>query len=96
MRRFLSVAGISTGIYYYYSSKSVESFFFGKKEEKIDENLYVWGNGYYQTRPDMKNQFNNFYPKKIVGNFDGKRVYEKVPKFKEVKFTSKNGFGIDF
>lgn len=26
---------------------------------------YIWGNGYYQARPDALLQFQNFYPKKI-------------------------------
>lgn len=26
---------------------------------------YIWGNGYYQARPDALLQFHNFYPKKI-------------------------------
>jgi len=26
---------------------------------------YIWGNGYYQARPDALLQFLNFYPKKV-------------------------------
>ena len=33
------------------------------KTQKND--TYIWGNGYYQARPDALLQFHNFYPKKI-------------------------------
>lgn len=33
------------------------------KNNKSD--VYIWGNGYYQARPDALLQFQNFTPKKI-------------------------------
>ena len=34
---------------------------------KKKRSVYIWGNGYYQARPDAILQFQNFYPKKIEG-----------------------------
>lgn len=34
--------------------------------EKRKNEVYMWGNGVYQARPDALLQFKNFFPKKIA------------------------------
>jgi len=34
---------------------------------KKKRQVYIWGNGIYQARPDAILQFHNFFPKKIIG-----------------------------
>jgi hypothetical protein len=34
--------------------------------DENNNNVFIWGNGYYQARPDAIMQFQNFIPKKVV------------------------------
>lgn len=86
-------------------SKEAESFFWGKKTSESDVKIldrgsvYLWGFGTYQARPDSKTQFINFTPKKItLAEYDSgskEKYSETIPKFRDVVFNSRNGFGLD-
>lgn len=86
-------------------TKEAEGFFWGKKTSDSDINaldrgsVYFWGFGTYQARPDSKTQFINFTPKKItLAEYDSgskEKFSEAIPKFRDVVFNSRNGFGLD-
>lgn len=91
----LVVAGSSI----YITEKTAQNFsLFGKKpEEPKDLSMFIWGNGYYQARPDDRRPFSNLLPKQISGvQVKGKEEVDetKVPKFTDLKFTDTLGIGI--
>lgn len=84
---------------YVQNEKLAQNFFWSsKKEKKIDEKkiMYIWGNGFYQARPEKLNQFKNFVPKKILGGSeDDSKIIKEIYSFEDVIFDEVKGYGID-
>ena len=84
----------------YLTEKTAHNFFlFGKKQEDEQQNasMFLWGNGYYQARPDDRRQFSNFVPKQLTAVQDKatQAVSEaNLPKFVDVRFSDTFGIGV--
>lgn len=82
----------------YLTEKSAENFFFGKKQEE-DKNttMLLWGNGFYQAKPDDRRQFSNFVPKQITAvQYKGsnKITESEIPCLVDVVFSDTFAVGV--
>ena len=84
------------------TQKESQNYFWTKKvveapDPKIENgSMYIWGNGYYQARPDWTNQFSNFSPKKITHDKNkNNEITENSIKFKDIIFTDEVVYGLD-
>lgn len=87
----LAVASAFIGSYH----NSIMHGFFGKKSDDKNNTdkptkTYIWGNGFYQARPDIGLSFKNFEPK-LIKNFLG----DKTPNMKDITFGEFHEAGID-
>jgi alpha-tubulin suppressor-like RCC1 family protein len=83
----------------YEKNKTAYNFFWSSKKKETENektDIYLWGNGYYQSRPENINQNKNFVPKKIIGASENNtKIVKNIPFFQNVLFDEKNGFGLD-
>lgn len=84
----------------YLTEKTAQNFsLFGKKKEDEQKNatMFMWGNGFYQARPDDRRQFANFVPKDITSyrNKGAENVSQAdLPRFIDVRFADTFGVGV--
>jgi len=88
---------ITSAFFGYYNNSQKIHNWFGKKNDQgsSDKNFkqtktYIWGNGFYQARPDVAISFKNFEPK-LIKNFS----VEKGINLKDVAFGEYHEAGID-
>ena len=94
----LAQVSIATSCAYLTQKTADNLFVLGKKEEEPQNtSMLLWGNGYYQARPDFKKQFSNFTPKQIAAaKYKGENKVDEdnLPQFTDLKFTDMLAVGL--
>lgn len=87
---------LATALLGNYNSSIMHAIFGKKVDDKSDKSTitktktYIWGNGFYQARPDIILSFKNFTPK-LIKNFFG----DKGIRMRDIIFGESHEAGID-